>query len=113
MVGRVSDLKLKDLRVLEGRNIKGEENLIFIDIEEAERKRLYWLISDYEFICRKMNMEGTLKEVIYNEFGGCAWLTYSNKELALFIIESLIEGVSADKLLNEAVESNVFGNITY
>ncbi len=50
-----------------------------------------------------MNMEGTLKEVIYNEFGGCAWLTYSNKELALFIIESLIEGVSADKLLNEAV----------
>ncbi|MDK0586710.1 hypothetical protein P5E97_12995 [Clostridium perfringens] len=38
MVGRVSDLKLKDLRVLEGRNIKGEENLIFIDIEESERK---------------------------------------------------------------------------
>ncbi|EOU1683724.1 ligase [Clostridium perfringens] len=103
MVGRVSNLKLKDLRVLEGRNIKGAENLIFIDIEEAERKRLYWLISDYEFICRKMNMEGTLKEAIYNEFGGCAWLTYSNKELALFIIESLIEGVSADKLLNEAV----------
>ena len=96
-------MKLKDLRVLEGRNIKGEENLIFIDIEEAERKRLYWLISDYEFICRKMNIEGTLKEAIYNEFGGCAWLTYSNKELALFIIESLIEGVSADKLLNEAV----------
>ncbi len=61
MVGRVSDLKLKDLRVLEGRNIKGEENLIFIDIEESERKRLYWLISDYEFICRKMNIEGTLK----------------------------------------------------
>ncbi|MDV5115454.1 hypothetical protein R2Q93_10870 [Clostridium perfringens] len=53
----MSDLKLKDLRVLEGRNIKGEENLIFIDIEESERKRLYWLISDYEFICRKMNME--------------------------------------------------------
>lgn len=72
-------MKLKDLRVLEGRNIKGEENLIFIDIEESERKRLYWLISDYEFICRKMNIEGTLKEAIYNEFGGCAWLTYSNK----------------------------------
>ncbi len=40
MVGRVSDLKLKDLRVLEGRNIKEKENLIFIDIEESERKKI-------------------------------------------------------------------------
>ncbi len=41
MVGRVSDLKLKDLRALEGRNIKGEEKFIFIDIEESERKKDY------------------------------------------------------------------------
>lgn len=103
MVGRVSILKLKDLKILEGRNIKGEEKLIFINIDESERKRLYWLISDYEFICRQMNIEGTLKEVIYDEYGGKAWVTYSNKELALFIIENLIDGISADDLLNNAV----------
>lgn len=103
MVGRVSILKLIDLKVLEGRNIKGEEKLIYIYIGESERKRLYWLISDYEFICRQMNIEGTLKDAIYDEYGGKAWLTYSNKELALFIIENLIDGVSADDLLNDAV----------
>lgn len=103
MAGRVSILKLKDLKVLEGRNIKGAEKLIFIDIGESERKRLYWLISDYEFICRQMNIEGTLKDAIYDEFGGKAWLTYSNKELALFIIENLVDEVSADDLLNNAV----------
>ncbi|MDZ5254901.1 Mur ligase family protein [Clostridium sp. LIBA-8841] len=99
----MSILKLKDLKVLEGRNIKGAEKLIFIDIGESERKRLYWLISDYEFICRQMNVEGTLKDAIYDEFGGKAWLTYSNKELALFIIENLVDEVSADDLLNNAV----------
>ena len=103
MVGRVSILKLIDLKVLEGRNIKGQEKLIYIYIGESERKRLYWLISDYEFICRQMNIEGTLKDAIYDECGGKAWLTYSNKELALFIIENLIDGVSADDLLNNAV----------
>lgn len=103
MVGRVSILKLIDLKVLEGRNIKGEEKLIYLYIGESERKRLYWLISDYEFICRQMNIEGTLKDAIYDECGGKAWLTYSNKELALFIIENLIDGVSADDLLNNAV----------
>lgn len=103
MVGRVNILKLKELKVLEGRNIKGEEKFIFVDIEESERKKLYWLISDYEFICRQMKIEGTLNEVIYNENGGVAWLKYSNKELALFIIENLIDGLSADELLNNAV----------
>lgn len=96
-------MKLKELKVLEGRNIKGEEKFIFVDIEESERKKLYWLISDYEFICRQMKIEGTLNEVIYNENGGVAWLKYSNKELALFIIENLIDGLSADELLNNAV----------
>lgn len=96
-------MKLIDLKVLEGRNIKGEERLIYINIHESERKRLYWLINDYEFICRQMNIEGTLRDVTYNEFGGKAWLTYLHKELALFIIESLIEGISADDVLKKAV----------
>lgn len=103
MVGRVNILKLIDLKVLEGRNIKGDGRLIYINIGESERKRLYWLINDYEFICRQMNIEGNLREVIYNEFGGEAWLTYLHKELSVFIIESLVSGMSADDLLNEAV----------
>lgn len=96
-------MKLIDLKLLEGRNIKGEERLIYINIGEAERKKLYWLISDYEFICRQMNIEGTRRDVIYDEYGGKAWLTYLHKELALFIIENLIDGVNADDLLKEAV----------
>ena len=96
-------MKLIDLRILEGRNIKGEERLIYIKIGEAERKKLYWLVSDYEFICRQINIEGKLRDIIYDKYGGEAWLSYLHKELALFIIENLIKGVSADDLLKEAI----------
>lgn len=95
-------MKFNKLIAQEGTNLKGNEPLIYLNIIEADRKMVFRLISDYEYICRHIGLRGTLKEVNYNNDGGDVWLTYQCKEVSTYILENLVFGKSIDIIINEA-----------
>lgn len=93
-------MNLDKLIVQEGTNLKGKEPLIYLNIIEADRKKVFRLISDYEYICRHLGLRGTLKEVSYKCDGGEVWLTYQCKEVSIYIIENLVASKNIDFIIN-------------
>lgn len=95
-------MKINKLIAQEGCNLKGREPVIYLDIIESDKKMVFRLISDYEYICRHIGVKGTLKEVNYNSDGGNVWLTYKYKEIATYIIENLSNGKNIDVVIDNA-----------
>ena len=95
-------MKINKMIVQEGTNLKGKEPVIYLDIMESDRKIVFRLISDYEYICRHIGLHGTLKEVNYRTDGGEVWLTYQCKEVSTYILENIALGKNIDVVIKDS-----------
>lgn len=96
-------MKIDIFRILEGTNLKGKSKLLYIKFINTEKKKISKLINDYEYICKYIGINGVLNEVNYDIDGGEVLITFEYKEVAEFIIESLIEGKKIEEIIKKSI----------
>lgn len=92
-------MKIDIFRILEGTNLKGKSKLLYIKFIDTEEKKISQLMNSYEYICKYIGIIGMFNEVNYNINGAEVFITYEYKEIAVFIIESLIEGKKTEEII--------------
>lgn len=87
------------VRLLEGRNLLGEDNAIYLSTnEDVNKKEILNIIRIYEKIEKKLNLNSIIE--ILGE--GKACIKNKNIKICNFIIKSIINKVDEDNILSEA-----------